>query len=88
MSRIAANSRVHLVATATNDKRCYLAKLGTKRNKRGELVLDAQFDDDAHQSQSLPYENAVIVKRRLRDEHNIIVGVSQSAGDSAELLEE
>lgn len=88
MSSISAKTKVHLVATAVNGKRCYLAQLGTKRNKRGELVLDAQWDDDPGQSQSMPYEFAVITQRRMLDEHNVIVRFTQSAGDSADFISE
>jgi len=88
MSTINRNSLVHLVATATNGKRCYVTQLGTKRNSRGELVLDAQFDDDASNSQSMPYEHALIVKRRMRDEHNVFVRFTQSAGDLADFIDE
>lgn len=88
MSTINKNSLVHLVATAINGNRCYITQLGTKRNSRGELVLDAQFDDDASRSQPMPYEHALIVKRRLRDEHNVFIRFAQVAGDLADFVDE
>jgi hypothetical protein len=88
MSSIGRSSRVHLVATAVNGKRCYLAQLGTKRNKRGELVLNAHFDDDPGQSQPMSYDFAVIVRRRMLTEHNVIVRFTLSAGDSADFISE
>lgn len=88
MSTINRKSRVHLVAFAAADhRRCYLAQLGTKRNKRGDIVLDAQFDDDPSLSQPVPYEHALIVQRRMLSEHDVIVRFALNAGDSAELIE-
>jgi hypothetical protein len=78
---------VHLLATATNGSRCYLAHVGTKRNVRGKLVLDARWDDDPSMSRSMSYENALIVKRRMLAEHNVTVNFSHSAGDTAQLID-
>jgi len=63
-------------------------QLGSKRNKRGDLVLDAHFDDDPGQTQPMSYEFAVIVQRRMLTEHNVIVRFALSAGDTAELISE
>jgi hypothetical protein len=65
MNTISASTRIHLVATATNGKRCYLSRVSTKRNSRGELVLDAGWDDEPSMSQPMPYEQALIFKRRM-----------------------
>ncbi len=89
MSIINRKSHVHLIAlTAYDGRRCYLAKIGSKRNKRGELVLDAQFDDDPSTSQPMPYEHALIVQRRLLSESDVVVRFALQAGDTAELIQD
>jgi hypothetical protein len=88
MSIINKNSRIHIVAIS-NGKRFYLHKAETKRNARGELVLWPMWSDDAANSNPLPYEFAVVFKRRMRDEHKMVnIRFAQSAGDTAELIEQ
>jgi hypothetical protein len=88
MSCIAANSRIHVIFIDQTGTRFYLHKPATKRNERGEIVLWPEWSSNPSDSKPLPYEHAVIFKRRMRDEHNGVVHFAQSAGDSAEILEE
>lgn len=88
MSQINRTTRVHLIASAASDnRRCYLAKIGTKRNWRGDLILDYQFDDDPSLSQPMPYEYALVIQRRLLAESDVVVRFALQAGNTAELIE-
>jgi hypothetical protein len=84
---ISASTRVHLVAFTQNGK-CWLSKVATGRNKRGDIVLTPTWDDDPSQSQSVPFEHALIFQRRLKEESNVTVRFALSAGESADLIEE
>jgi hypothetical protein len=89
MSIINRNSRIHVIAIDGAGKRHYLNTPATKRNARGELVLWPIWSEDAANSNPLPYEFALVFKRRMRDEHKMVnIRFAQSAGDSVELLEE
>ena len=85
---ISASTRVHLVAFTQGGKKCWLSKVATGRNKRGDLVLTPTWDDDSSQSQSLPFEHALIFQRRLKEESNVVVRFTLSAGESADFVEE
>jgi hypothetical protein len=84
---ISASTRVHLVAFTHNGK-CWLSKVATGRNKRGDIVLIPTWDDDPTQSQSVPLEHALIFRRRLKEESNVTVRFALSAGESADFIEE
>jgi hypothetical protein len=84
---ISASTRVHLVAFSQNGK-CWMSKVATGRNKRGDLILIPTWDDDPSQSQSVPFEHALIFQRRLKEESNVTVRFALSAGESADLIEE
>ena len=88
MSTIDKNTRVHLVAFTQGYRRCWLSKVATGRNKRGDLVLTPTWDDDPAQSQPMSYEHAIIFQRRLREESGVIARFALSAGESADLIEE
>jgi hypothetical protein len=88
MSSISRSSRIHVIAIDGNGKRFYLNKPDTKRNERGELVLWPVWSSEASNSNPLPYEYAVIFKRRMRDEHRTIVRFAQSAGETVDFIEE
>ena len=87
MNTIGVATRVHLIATSTTGNRCYLASVTTQRNKFGELILDARWDDDPSMSKPMTYEQAVIFKRRMQAEHNVAVKFAHAAGDAAELID-
>jgi hypothetical protein len=84
---IGRNTRVHIVAIDGVGKRLYLNAVASKRNARGEIVLWPVWSDEPAYSRPLSYEHALIVKRRMAEEHKIHVHFAQSAGDTAELLE-
>jgi hypothetical protein len=88
MSSISRKSRVHIIRIDNNGQRRYLHKPDTTRNARGEIVLWPVWSTQDSDSNPLPYEHAVIFKRRMRDEHNVIVRFAQSAGDAVDLIEE
>jgi|HubBroStandDraft_2_1064218.scaffolds.fasta_scaffold02321_2 hypothetical protein len=85
---IGKNSRIHIVAIDGAGKRLYLNTPATKRNNRGELVLWPVWSDEPAYSRPLSYEHALIVKRRMAEEHKIHVHFALQAGDTAELIEQ
>jgi hypothetical protein len=87
MSIIDRNARIHVIAIS-NGQRFYLQKPETKRNGRGELVLWPVWSNDPGNSKPLPYEIAVVFKRRMAEEHRSTVYFAQHAGDTAELFEQ
>jgi hypothetical protein len=89
MSNINRNRRIHVIAIdPRTGSRFYLNATSTTRNARGEIVLAPVWSSEPSNSNPLPYEHAVIFKRRMRDEHRLVVHFAQSAGNTAELLPE
>jgi hypothetical protein len=52
-------------------QRVWIASYETVRNKVGDLVIDPKLDDDPRAAMGLPYQAALIIKRRLESEQVI-----------------